>query len=184
MSPLEFEATGNCAGWCFAFWSVFGYRDILQRYSIDGFPVPFQFSDDVIAYKCRTCACCCHEYFLTNVGTSFPSVAIYASSIFPFVAAESVATTATCLAGAVITWKTLSRSGTETSSSTIPRWPVKLVGELVFYTTGEPVLMYQDKCIMKFQPDSFFCYSCERCYHFLQPFGGPSSFSRRCPVQA
>jgi len=62
------------------------------------------------------------------------------------------ATTASSLAGAVITRETVSRSGTATTSATgatvvgVPRGPVKLVGELTGYTAGEPVVVYPEVC--------------------------------------
>ena len=62
------------------------------------------------------------------------------------------ATTASSLAGAVITRETVSRSGTATTSATgatvvgVPRGPVKLVGELTGYTAGEPVVVYLEVC--------------------------------------
>ena len=62
------------------------------------------------------------------------------------------ATTASSLAGVVITPETVSRSGTATTSATgatvvgVPRGPVKLVGELTGCTAGEPVVVYPEVC--------------------------------------
>ena len=48
-----------------------------------------------------------------------------------------------CGCEAVITWETVSRSGTATTSSTgAPRGPVKLIGELTGKTAGKPVVVF------------------------------------------
>ena len=75
--------------------------------------------------------------------------------MFFLVAVANDAISASSLTGGVITWVTVSLSGTATTSSTIavlvgvPRWSVRLVGELAVYTPGEPVVTYQDPCTMK-----------------------------------
>lgn len=85
-------------------------------------------------------------------GGSFTSVSTCSEPTFSFVAVVRDATTASSLAGAVITWETVSRSGTATTSASgatlvgIPRGPVKLVGELTGYTPGEPVVVYPEVC--------------------------------------
>ena len=59
---------------------------------------------------------------------------------------------ASSFAGAVITWETVSRSGTARTSSTVaslqgvPRGLFKLNGELTVYTAGAPVVGFPEEC--------------------------------------
>ena len=80
-------------------------------------------------------------------GGSFPSVSLCSEPTFSSVAVTRDVTTASSLADTVITCVTVSRSGTATTSSTIPvlvgvpRWSVRLFGELAVYATRKPVVM-------------------------------------------
>ena len=92
--------------------------------------------------------------FLSHLSecSSFPSVSTRSDPTFSFVAVVRVAITASGLAGADITCKTMSRSNTATTSPTgaalvvVPRWPVKLIGELTVHTANELVVVYSQVC--------------------------------------
>ena len=85
---------------------------------------------------------------VTRDGGSFPDVSTWSKPTSSLAAVVRNAITASSLAGAVITGKTVSRSGTARTSSTgagsvsIPRGPVKSVGELTGYMAEEPVVVY------------------------------------------
>ena len=96
--------------------------------------------EGVVTYSCEE-----------GMDGSFPSVSACSKLTFSFVAVVRDAITASGLAEAVITWETVSRSGTAKTSSTarvvgVLRGPVKLIGELTVYTAGEPVVGYPGVC--------------------------------------
>ena len=82
-----------------------------------------------------------------------PSVSTCSELIFSFVAFVRDAIAASSFAGAVITWETVSRSGTARTSSTVAALldvPIgllcKLIGELTVYTAGVPVVGITEVC--------------------------------------
>ena len=80
------------------------------------------------------------------------SVSTCSVLIFSFVAVVRDAIAASSFSGAVITWETVSRSGTARTSSSVaafldvPRGLFKLIGELTAYTAGEPVVGITEVC--------------------------------------
>jgi len=85
-------------------------------------------------------------------GGSFSTVSTCSVPTFSFVAVVKDATTGSSLSGALISWTTVSRSGTATTSETgatlvgVPSGPVKLVAEHSGYTPGEQVIVYPETC--------------------------------------
>ena len=88
-------------------------------------------------------------------GGSFTSVSTCSELTFSFVAVVRDAIAASSFAGAVITWKTMSRWSTARISSTVaalldvPRGPVKLIGELTVHTAGGTVVGFTKCAITK-----------------------------------
>ena len=93
--------------------------------------------------------------FTCSDGESFTSVSICSNPNSSFVEVARDAITASSTAVAVITWETVSRSGTARASSTgaapvgVPRDTVKFIGEFTVYTSDVLVAGYRVCATMK-----------------------------------